>query len=97
MLVSVAPFQRRLSPFVVRSICKEEGARGAGWRTCIGGTIAGYAEEITDDIPEGLEYLPDHETNKKYEWVMIDKEGKETEDVKEAVKVITKYLSKENY
>ena len=57
------------------------------------GTIAGYAEEITDDIPEGLEYLPEHDTNKQYNWVMIDKDGKVTENVKEAVKITTDYLS----
>jgi len=57
------------------------------------GTIAGYAEEITDDIPEGLEYLPDHNTNKQYNWIMIDKEGKTTEKVEEAVKITTDYLS----
>ena len=34
------------------------------------GTIAGYAEEITDDLPDGLIYLPENETNKKYGWKM---------------------------
>jgi len=57
------------------------------------GTIAGYAEEITDDIPEGLEYLPEHNTNKQYNWVMIDKDGKVTENVEDAVKITTDYLS----
>ena len=57
------------------------------------GTIAGYAEEITDDIPEGLEYLPEHDTNKQYNWVMIDKDGNVTENVEEAVKITTDYLS----
>ena len=59
------------------------------------GTMEAYAEEITDDIPEGLEYLPEHETNKKYEWVMVDKEGNITEKVEEAEKIITDYLSEE--
>ena len=59
------------------------------------GTLAGYAEEITDDIPEGLEYLPKHSVNKQYEWVMIDKDGKITEKVEEAVKITTDYLSEE--
>ena len=34
------------------------------------GTIAGYAEEIEDDIPEGLIFLPDTELNKEYRWQM---------------------------
>ena len=59
------------------------------------GTLAGYAEEITDDIPEGLEYLPEHSVNKQYEWVMIDKDGKITEKVEDAVKITTDYLSEE--
>ena len=60
------------------------------------GTVAGYAEEITDDIPEGLEYLPEHDTNKEYKWVMIDKDGEVTENVEEAEKIITDYLSEAN-
>ena len=62
------------------------------------GTIDGYAEEITDDLPEGLEYLPENETNIKYGWKMIkivDGEEVETTDVKEAVKVTTDHLSSE--
>lgn len=58
------------------------------------GTIEGYAEEIKDDIPDGLEYLPEHAVNKSYEWIMIDKDGKETKDAKEAVSITTDYLSK---
>lgn len=46
----------------------------------------GYAKEITDDIPLGLNYLPEHEINKKFEWV-ISEDGK---------KVSTNYLSKES-
>ena len=62
------------------------------------GTLAGYAEEIKDDIPEGLEYLPDHEINQQYEWVMLDENGNITENVEEAVEITTDYLSeaKEN-
>lgn len=59
------------------------------------GTLAGYAEEVTDDIPEGLEFLPEHSVNKQYEWVMIDKEGKVTEKVEDAEKITTDYLSEE--
>ena len=60
------------------------------------GKIAGYASEISDDLPVGLLYLPDNEINKTYSWKMIDAEGKETQDVTKAVKITTDYLSKEN-
>lgn len=59
------------------------------------GEVDGYAKEITDDIPTGLEFLPDNELNKKMRWKMIDSEGKETKDVSKAVKITTDYLSKE--
>ena len=59
------------------------------------GEVDGYASKVSDDIPEGLEYLPDNELNKEYRWVMYDKDGKETTDVKNAVKLTTDYLSKE--
>lgn len=59
------------------------------------GTKAGYAKEIKDDIPEGLEFLPENETNTEYRWVMVDGNGKETEDITKAVSIKTDYLSKE--
>ena len=59
------------------------------------GEVAGYAKEITDDIPAGLEFLPENEVNKTMRWKMIDEEGKETTDVTKAVKITTDYLSKE--
>ena len=59
------------------------------------GNVAGYAKEIKDNLPEGLEYLPEHELNKEYRWKMIDKEGKETKKLEEAVSIRTDYLSKE--
>ena len=34
------------------------------------GKLDGYASMITDDIPDGVEFLPDHATNKEYKWVM---------------------------
>lgn len=58
------------------------------------GTQEGYAAEIKDDLPEGITFLPDHETNKKYGWKMYDKNGKETDDVTKAVNIRTPYLSK---
>ena len=60
------------------------------------GTRAGYAKEIKDDIPEGLKFLPDNETNKEYRWIMLDEEGNETDEVSEAKYIVTDYLSKEN-
>ena len=59
------------------------------------GEVDGYASKVSDDIPEGLEYLPNNELNKEYRWIMYDAEGKETEDVSQAVKITTDYLSKE--
>ncbi len=59
------------------------------------GEIDGYAAEIKDDIPTGLVFVPDNETNEEYGWKMYDKSGKETTDVTQAVAVKTDYLSKE--
>ena len=58
------------------------------------GTIAGYAKEITDDLPEGLVFLPENETNTEYRWIMLDKDGNKTDDVEKAEKITTDYLSK---
>lgn len=60
------------------------------------GNVDGYASEIEDDIPDYLEYLPDEETNVNYMWKMYDKDGNETTNPEEAVKVKTTYLSKDN-
>lgn len=57
------------------------------------GSVAGYAQEVKDDIPEGLEFLPENETNTKYRWVMLDKDGMETTKVEEAQSIVTDYLS----
>lgn len=59
------------------------------------GTMAGYASEVTDDLPEGLVFLPENETNKEYRWKMIDEDGNETDKVEEAKKITTDYLSKD--
>ena len=59
------------------------------------GEVDGFASKITDDIPDGLEYLPNNDLNKEYRWVMYDEEAKETTDVNKAVKITTDYLSKE--
>lgn len=56
------------------------------------GTVLGYAMEVSDDIPDGLVFLPKHETNKEYEWKMYDAEGKETQNPSDAVEIRTKKL-----
>lgn len=58
------------------------------------GTVAGYAKEITDDLPQGLLFLPENETNIGYRWIMLDKDGNKTDDVEKAEKITTDYLSK---
>ena len=58
------------------------------------GEIAGFAEKVSDDIPEYLEFLPEHKTNRDYRWVMYDKDGNATTKVSEAVKIVTDYTSK---
>mgnify|MGYP004544119343 CR=1 FL=1 len=59
------------------------------------GEIDGYAGRVKDDLPEGIEFLPENETNTKYRWKMLDKDGKVVTDVADAVSVVTDYLSKE--
>ena len=60
------------------------------------GSKDGYATEIKDDIPEGLEYLPDNEINQEYEWRLVDENDNEVTDVSKAKYVVTNYLSMEN-
>ena len=57
------------------------------------GNVSGYANLIKDDIPEGLEFLPDNETNTEYRWIMLDEDENETTDVTKAVTIATDYLS----
>ena len=59
------------------------------------GTVLGYAMEISDDIPDGLEFLPNNQTNIDYSWVMIDSNGDETTDPSKAVEIRTRYLENE--
>ena len=58
------------------------------------GEVAGYAEEIKDNLPEGLTFVVDNETNVKYGWKLYDKNEKETTDLTQAVSVRSDYLSK---
>lgn len=59
------------------------------------GTKAGYAAVVKDDIPDGLEFLPNNETNKTYRWKLFDENMNETSDVSKAKYITTDYLSKE--
>ena len=43
------------------------------------GLLNGYASQITDDIPDGLEFLPEHEINQEARWVMYKLAEEETE------------------
>lgn len=64
------------------------------------GTIAGFAEEIEDDIPDGLRFMPTNATNQEYGWKMYyyDENGSlvETEDSTKAEFIRTTYLSSED-
>ena len=59
------------------------------------GEIDGYAAEVMDDIPAGLTFVSDNETNKKYGWVMYDSNKNVTNDPSKATQIRTDYLSKE--
>ena len=59
------------------------------------GEISGYASLIKDDIPDGLEFIPNNNTNKQYLWEMLDANGNKVTDVTKAKYVVSNYLSKE--
>ena len=60
------------------------------------GSKDGYATEIKDDIPDGLEFLPDNKINKEYGWKLVDQNDVEVTDASKAKYVVTNYLSKDN-
>ena len=64
------------------------------------GTMDGYAEEIEDDIPDGLIFLPENEINTKYMWKMYYRDENnnlvETDDIEKAEVIRTEYLSQAN-
>jgi len=60
------------------------------------GTEAGYANEIRDNVPAGLEYIPTDSINQKYGWQMYDSAGAVTTDPTKAVEMRTAYLSQGN-
>jgi len=49
------------------------------------GIMAGYASRVKDDVPDGLEFLPDNEINQEYRWVLSE----------DGTSIETDYLSKE--
>ena len=59
------------------------------------GNQAGYADEVKDNLPEGLVYLPENEINKEYRWKLYKEDGTETTEVSEAKTVRTDYLSRD--
>lgn len=62
------------------------------------GEVSGYATKVMDDIPDGLEFLPDNAVNNEYGWVMYKKADATIEE--ESSKVITynkvKYVETKN-
>ena len=59
------------------------------------GSVNGYANKIKDNIPDGLEFIPENSLNKQYRWIMLDEQGNETNEVNKAKYIVTDYLSKE--
>ena len=72
------------------------------------GPTDGYASEVMDDLPEGIVFLPEHETNVEYRWVMYKettsgeadyeyagKKYVKTDNANEADIIVTDYLDKE--
>ncbi len=51
------------------------------------GRINGYASQILDNIPDGLEFLPENETNTNYGWKMYrkQKQGEEIQQPEENI------------
>lgn len=47
------------------------------------GSEDGYAYEVSDDIPEGLVFVPENETNKSYGWTMYREMTEEDKDIAE--------------
>lgn len=58
------------------------------------GNMAGYAELVKDDIPDGLLFLPENQTNIDHRWKMYTEDGQETTNPEEADYIETDYLSK---
>ena len=59
------------------------------------GNVAGYASKVKDDLPQGLEFLPEHSVNTAFLWKMYKEDGTETKEVSEAKYIETDFLSKD--
>ena len=59
------------------------------------GEIDAYPSLVKDDIPNGLEFIPNDATNVEFGWIMLDASGNEVKEVSKAKYVITDYLSKD--
>ena len=59
------------------------------------GTQDGYAQEIRNEIPAGLEFIEDNDINKQYQWKMYNENNEETTNKDECKYVLTTYLAKE--
>ena len=55
-----------------------------------------YSEITKDDLPAGLEFLPDSEVNKEYGWVLVDENDNPVKDLSKAKYIITDYLGSKN-
>lgn len=60
------------------------------------GNTSGYATEVKDDLPDGLEFLPENSINTAFNWKMYKEDGTETNNVEEASYIKTDFLSKDN-
>ena len=58
------------------------------------GNINAYAHVVMDDIPAGLQYIPNDETNSYYGWEPTTKFFNKEDDYKNAKYALTDYLSK---
>lgn len=57
------------------------------------GAIDGTANVIKDYLPQGLEFVQNNVVNNQYNWKMLDKDGKVTNNSKDAVFIATDYLN----
>lgn len=59
------------------------------------GNVAGYASKVKDDLPDGLEFLPEHAINTAFQWKMYQEDGTETKEVSKAKYIETDFLSQD--
>lgn len=59
------------------------------------GDVSGFAKAVRDNMPEGLTYLENHETNIKYQWYFTNADRDRVYNIEDAVYIETAYLSRE--